>query len=506
MHRSRFLPLVTAAWFALGMGAFTPAASALDCTDFPAGGVQVNSVGDGGQTDLALVHGPGDILHAAWADARSGPAEVYYAQSTDGGLTFGAGRRVSQATLPITGTPVIDVDAMGTIAIGWAGEEAGDVDVYVVRSIDGGATFAPEVRANDWDRGDESFPALRLTPGGIAYVGWIEHLIEGSPSVRLARALPGQPFEASTRVNTGPVYSSCECCIIDLAIIGEEEVYVAFMANLDYVRDLYVSRSSDGGQTFADPVQVNEGHWFEPGCPTSGPRLDIGPAGDLHIVWVDRHDNAPLPSVYHARSTDGGQTFLHRTALNQPGDYLQGHPDFAVTPDGVVHAVWEAINDATFLSNLEYAYSTDGGTTFSTPCALSGGAVHTESLPVVARTPGGGLAIGWHDDRAGDTDCYVTTAQAVAGAASAGAPPTRAWPTAAPNPFTSSLRIDLPAADVPSALAIYDAQGRLVRDLLPDGARVEWNGRDSRGAAVPAGVYFLKHSASGGTLRVTRLN
>ncbi len=51
-------------------------------------------------------------------------------------------------------------------------------------------------------------------------------------------------------------------------------------------------------------------------------------------------------------------------------------------------------------------------------------------------------------------------------------------------------------------LAVYDVRGRLVHRLLADEMseglhRVDWNGRDQNGAAVPAGTYFFRLRAAG---------
>ncbi len=70
-----------------------------------------------------------------------------------------------------------------------------------------------------------------------------------------------------------------------------------------------------------------------------------------------------------------------------------------------------------------------------------------------------------------------------------------------PNPFQGQMAtwFQLPqAGDV--RLIVADATGRLVRTLLHDrrsagGHRVVWNGRDDRGAAVAAGVYYLNLEA-----------
>ena len=75
-----------------------------------------------------------------------------------------------------------------------------------------------------------------------------------------------------------------------------------------------------------------------------------------------------------------------------------------------------------------------------------------------------------------------------------------------PNPFRpeTSIRFSLPTrSDV--SLTVYDVTGRTVRELA-SGVReagrydVQWNGRDSRGNKVAAGVYFYRLKADGQTL------
>ena len=89
-----------------------------------------------------------------------------------------------------------------------------------------------------------------------------------------------------------------------------------------------------------------------------------------------------------------------------------------------------------------------------------------------------------------------------------GAPQSRAIATLqriAPNPFASSTRIswrDPIRREL--SLSIYDASGRLVRELLPLGredqmAWSRWDGTDASGRSVPAGRYYCRLAAAGGS-------
>jgi hypothetical protein len=80
----------------------------------------------------------------------------------------------------------------------------------------------------------------------------------------------------------------------------------------------------------------------------------------------------------------------------------------------------------------------------------------------------------------------------------------------APNPSNgpTKLSFTVPAGEAAS-LEVFDLQGRLIRSLvngqLPSDQATWWDGRNSSGQRVPAGIYFIRLSTSNGvaTKRIT---
>jgi hypothetical protein len=85
------------------------------------------------------------------------------------------------------------------------------------------------------------------------------------------------------------------------------------------------------------------------------------------------------------------------------------------------------------------------------------------------------------------------------------APPAAPSVTASPNPFggETSIAYGLPTG-AHASVRIYSASGRLIRTLadsdMPAGVHLaRWDGRDSAGAPVSSGMYFLRFATSGVT-------
>jgi len=99
------------------------------------------------------------------------------------------------------------------------------------------------------------------------------------------------------------------------------------------------------------------------------PAMAVGPGGEIYIVSAGRPVERPTDDsdIYLMRSFDTGQTWEEPVLVNQDGtDASQFFPMIATSPDGVVHMMWGDHRDdpVRLRYHIYYTQSTDQGETF----------------------------------------------------------------------------------------------------------------------------------------------
>jgi PKD repeat protein len=188
--------------------------------------------------------------------------------------------------------------------------------------------------------------------------------------------------------------------------------YIAFNRDTDNAGGVAVSKSTDGGLTWQDPVLVysNINHGFQDkeylAVDATGSPYD----GFVYVTWTHFYDTA----IYFSRSTDGGATFSSPVTIS--GSYSSNQGSLPVVgPDGTLYVAWYSWD----ISGIAMAKSTNGGQSFSAPfkvatvdeiySPLPGGQFRDNSFPTAAVDPTNGyIYVGWSDFRNGDADIYFT--------------------------------------------------------------------------------------------------
>ena len=112
--------------------------------------------------------------------------------------------------------------------------------------------------------------------------------------------------------------------------------------------DVWIARSTDGGDTWSDPIRVNDDG---PGKQQFFTWMSVDQVtGYLWFVWYDRRDyDDNNTDVYMAVSTDGGETFINFKVSEEPfmpssgvffGDY-----NCVSSHDNVVRPIWTRLHN-----------------------------------------------------------------------------------------------------------------------------------------------------------------
>ncbi len=201
-----------------------------------------------------------------------------------------------------------------------------------------------------------------------------------------------------------------------IAIHDMNDVYYSYIAFNRATNDggVAVSKSTDGGLTWQDPVVVdwNSAYEFQDkeylAVDATGGQYD----GNVYVTWTNFSTGAP---IYFARSTDGGATFSTPFQVSDAGYYSNQGSIPAVGPDGILYVVWYSYDTG----GLRMAKSTNGGQSFGTPVAvasvaeipspLPGGDFRDNSYPSMAvDQTSGTIYVAWSDFRNNDADIYLT--------------------------------------------------------------------------------------------------
>jgi len=279
---------------------------------------------------------------------------------------------------------VVD-SATNTIYVTWTQfDEYGTSDndkfsnIMFSKSADAGETWSDAIQINevsgdcvDSDNTTEgAVPAVG--PNGEVYVAW-----SGPEGLVFDRSLDGgetwldedifidahptgwnYDIPGISRANGLPITS---CDISNSPYQGNIYVNWSDQRNGEDDTDIWFSKSTDGGNTWAEAKRVNDD---EPGKQQFFTWMTIDQAnGDIYFVFYDRRNyDDRNTDVYMARSTDGGETFENILISESPfipssgvffGDYTnitafnyQVRPIWA-RADGTSMSLWTAIIDMT---------------------------------------------------------------------------------------------------------------------------------------------------------------
>ncbi len=273
----------------------------------------------------AVVDSTDNTIYVTWTQfdhyGSYDPADssiILFSKSTDAGETWSSAKRINKIAGDCVDSDntvegaVPAVGPNGEIYVAWAGPEG----IVFDKSYDGGDTWLDE----DIFISDQ--------PGGWDY---------GIPGIYRSNGLPITCCDLSDSPYRGTIY-----------------VNWTDHRNGENDTDVWIAKSTDGGNTWSTPIRVND----DPAGSEqflSWMTID-GANGNIYVVFYDRRNYTDNNTdVYVARSVDGGETFENIKVSESPflpyssvffGDYTN-----ITAYNGHVRPIWTRLQDG-YLSVL----------------------------------------------------------------------------------------------------------------------------------------------------------
>ncbi len=196
---------------------------------------------------------PGGRVSVVWWDVGRG--SIMADSSSDGGLTWGTDVRVndipgSTRPNPLSpwggSLPSVVMDGNGSLFVAWPDRSAGNLDIVVARSDDGGHNWSTPVRVNDDTSGrDQWMPSLVIDGSGFLHATWMDART-GNLNVFYSQSRDrGRTWTTNVRVTTAETPSRYvrPGDYLGLAAGSEGSVYTAWTDGRGADLDIYFART-----------------------------------------------------------------------------------------------------------------------------------------------------------------------------------------------------------------------------------------------------------------------
>ncbi|MEX2621907.1 MAG: sialidase family protein [Egibacteraceae bacterium] len=317
--------------------------------------------------------------------------------------------------------------------------------VFLARSTDDGRSFdttivyeAPEDVTDD-PRTNNQRPMVVLDPNDPdnVYVSWLQRGVDtGHRALVAASTDGGRTFGEPAQLSDDDDHGGYQARV---AVDHEGTVHAIFPSagyadprpDEPIVRPIFYTRSTDGGETWPEAIEIDEGN-AEFSFNRKHELAADPDTGTLYAAWYGHPDaRAERPDadsdLFVRVSTDGGDTWSDRVVVNDDeGGAMQYNAGIAVAPDGRVDLAWLDFRDSPMpegegavgndggFNDVYYASSTDQGATWSDNLRVSDRSIdrrigvwsnnmHSHTNVGIASTDDV-VYLAWQDTRAGDAD------------------------------------------------------------------------------------------------------
>lgn len=179
-------------------------------------------------------------------------------------------------------------------------------------------------------------------------------------------------------------------------IVSGDGIFALWIENKDGRSNVFFSKSTDGGSTFGTPINLSESAIGQSGYATFAQIKD-----DIYVTW--QTSLTGTASVFLTKSTDGGSSFARPVMISDVSK-LAAFPQIAVSGNHV-YTSWleKSDNNST---NIVFTKSDDKGGSFSAPQYITQNTGNSGIPKIIAN--GSQVFLAWEDNSKGNFEIFVS--------------------------------------------------------------------------------------------------
>lgn len=238
--------------------------------------------GQAGEAPAPVAHGDGQQHKGHQPQGRSG--DVFVARSDDGGATFAP-------AVKVTGLPKLMLGMRRGPRIAAHGDRLtvtliGD-ELFSFSSNDGGKTWSNAVTINEVPTcAREGLHDLAGAPNGDVFVTWLD-LRNGKMELWGSTSKDGgRTWGKNEQVYKSPDKSICECCHPSALFDADGNLAVMWRNSIEGSRDMWMTTRTKGAAAFGVAKKIGDGTWKLNACPMDGGRILALGRGHFGAVWM----------------------------------------------------------------------------------------------------------------------------------------------------------------------------------------------------------------------------
>ncbi|GAC1484098.1 MAG: hypothetical protein NVS1B13_09180 [Flavisolibacter sp.] len=183
--------------------------------------------------------------------------------------------------------PEITIDSKGTIRSVFGRNDS----IFCSTSLDKGESFSvptlvghlPKMHLG-MSRGPQLASSLHYSVDHF-YAVWLDLRLQRKNNICFSSLSSKEwKWKKNKLIYRSPEGHTCECCKPNIAVL-DNHVAVMFRNWLKGSRDLYLTESTNGGETFASPEKLGSGTWKLNGCPMDGGGVTIDEHHQVLTTW-----------------------------------------------------------------------------------------------------------------------------------------------------------------------------------------------------------------------------